>query len=113
MKGKLLVAEKQVAQLREQVQAERRKYQDVTRRMERAAGAGEGGGDAAALRAALAESREETQRVRSKYEGKLDEMEREVELYAEMMTEMKRAATDSKAPKGGSPALTRRKGLPG
>ena len=34
MKGKLVVAEKQVAQLREQVQAERRKYQDATRRME-------------------------------------------------------------------------------
>jgi hypothetical protein len=30
MKGKLLVAEKQVAQLREQVQAERRKYQQAT-----------------------------------------------------------------------------------
>ena len=114
MKGKLVVAEKQVAQLREQVQAERRKYQDATRRLDNAGDAGLGeGGNAAALRAALAEAEAETQRVRSKYEGKLDEMEREVELYAEMMTEMKRAATDSKAPKGGSPALTRRKGLPG
>ena len=112
MKGKLVVAEKQVAQLREQVQAERRKYQDATRRMERAAGAGGGDGDDAALRAALAESKAETQRVRSKYEGKLDEMEREVELYAEMMAEMKRAAAEN-APREGSPAPTRRVGLPG
>ena len=112
MKGKLVVAEKQVAQLREQVQAERRKYQDATRRMESAAGAGGGDGDDAALRAALAESEAETQRVRSKYEGKLDEMEREVELYAEMMAEMKRAAAEN-APRGGSPAPTRRVGLPG
>ena len=112
MKGKLVVAEKQVAQLREQVQAERRKYQDATRRMERAAGAGGGDGDDAALRAALAESKAETQRVRSKYEGKLDEMEREVELYAEMMAKMKRAAAEN-APREGSPAPTRRVGLPG
>ena len=114
MKGKLVVAEKQVAQLREQVQAERRKYQDATRRLERAgdAGGGEGDGNAAALRAALTEAKAETQRVRSKYEGKLEEMEREVELYAEMMTEMKRAAS-ANAPRGGSPAPTRRKGLPG
>ena len=113
MKGKLVVAEKQVAQLREQVQAERRKYQDATRRMERAAGAGGGDGDDAALRAALAESKAETQRVRSKYEGKLDEMEREVELYAEMMAEMKRAAAENARFREGSPAPTRRVGLPG
>ena len=113
MKGKLVVAEKQVAQLREQVQAERRKYQDATRRLDNAGDAGLGqGGNAAALRAALAEAEAETQRVRSKYEGKLEEMEREVELYAEMMTEMKRAAS-ANASRGGSPAPMRRKGLPG
>jgi hypothetical protein len=39
-------------------------------------------------------------------------MEREVELYAEMMAEMKRAAAEN-APRGGSPAPTRRVGLPG
>ena len=112
MKGKLLVAEKQVAQLREQVQAERRKYQDATRRLAGAGDTGGEGGNAAALRAALAEAEAETQRVRSKYEGKLEEMEREVELYAEMMTEMKRAAS-ANASRGGSPAPMRRKGLPG
>ena len=109
MKGKLVVAEKQVAQLREQVQAERQKYQDATRRMESVS---QSDGDDAALRAALAESKAETQRVRSKYEGRLDEMEREVELYAEMMAEMKRAAAEN-APREGSPAPTRRVGLPG
>ena len=112
MKGKLVVAEKQVAQLREQVQAERRKYQDATRRLDNAGDTGGEGGNAAALRAALAEAEAETQRVRSKYEGKLEEMEREVELYAEMMTEMKRAAS-ANASRGGSPAPMRRKGLPG
>lgn len=112
MKGKLVVAEKQVAQLREQVQAERRKYQDATRRLDSADDTGGEGGNAAALRAALAEAEAETQRVRSKYEGKLEEMEREVELYAEMMTEMKRAAS-ANASRGGSPAPMRRKGLPG
>lgn len=111
MKGKLVVAEKQVAQLREQVQAERQKYQDATRRMESVS---QSDGDDAALRAALAESKAETQRVRSKYEGRLDEMEREVELYAEMMAEMKRAAAENaNAPRGGSPAPTRKVGLPG
>ena len=112
MKGKLVVAEKQVAQLREQVHAERRKYQDATRRLDSADDTGGEGGNAAALRAALAEAEAETQRVRSKYEGKLEEMEREVELYAEMMTEMKRAAS-ANASRGGSPAPMRRKGLPG
>jgi hypothetical protein len=112
MKGKLVVAEKQVAQLREQVQAERRKYQDATRRLAGAGDTGGEGGNAAALRAALAEAEAETQRVRSKYEGKLEEMEREVELYAEMMAEMKRAAAEN-APREGSPAPTRRVGLPG
>ena len=111
MKGKLVEAEKQVAQLREQVQAERQKYQDATRRMESVS---QSDGDDAALRAALAESKAETQRVRSKYEGRLDEMEREVELYAEMMAEMKRAAAENaNAPRGGSPAPTRKVGLPG
>ena len=111
MKGKLVVAEKQVAQLREQVQAERRKYQDATRRMESVS---QSDGDDAALRAALAESKAETQRVRSKYEGRLEEMEREVELYAEMMAEMKRAAAAENAPnRSYSPAPTRKVGLPG
>ena len=41
-------------------------------------------------------------------------MEREVELYAEMMAEMKRAAAAENAPnRSYSPAPTRKVGLPG
>jgi chromosome segregation ATPase len=118
MRGKLVVCEKQVEQLRDRVNAERRKYQDLVSRMENAGGSGAGssteaggGGDStAALRAALEEQREETRRVREKYEYKLESMEQEVELYAEMMAEMKRAAA-ANASIGESPAPPRRTGF--
>ena len=114
MRSKLVVAEKQVDQLREQVREEKWKYQDTVSRVERAAGAGgtgaAGDGDIAALRFALEEQKSETMRVKHGYQEKLEGMEKEVELYAEMMTELKREAAANRN-RGGSPAP--RKGLPG
>ena len=44
----------------------------------------------AALRRALEEQKEETERVRVKCKDQMEEMEHEVELYVEMVDEMKR-----------------------
>ena len=101
-----------MAQLREQVQAERRKWPKTRRAGWKAFLKATGTTPLCARR--WRESKAETQRVRSKYEGRLEEMEREVELYAEMMAEMKRAAAAENAPnRSYSPAPTRKVGLPG
>lgn len=118
MKSKLVLAENTVEQLRTQVREERGKYADAVGRAERLGGAtgsetGTGGtADVGALRVALLEQKAETQRVRQQYQTKLEGMEKEVELYAEMMTELKKEAAANRT-RGASPKPKTRTGLPG
>ena len=129
LRGKLVVAEKQVDQLRDQVQMERGKYTGLLARMESAgerrriapaAAANDAEMEAlrarkeseiSALRTALDEQKKETARVKAQSKEQIESMEREVELYVEMVEEMKKEAANRKSgsgtatpkPKSGSP----------
>ena len=131
LRGKLVVAEKQVDQLRDQVQMERGKYTGLLARMESAGGETADRAEAAAandaemealrarkeseisaLRTALDEQKKETARVKAQSKEQIESMEREVELYVEMVEEMKKEAAKRKSgsgtatpkPKSGLPA---------
>ena len=131
LRGKLVVAEKQVDQLRDQVQMERGKYMGLLARMESAGGETADRAEAAAandaemealrarkeseisaLRTALDEQKKETARVKAQSKEQIEAMEQEVELYVEMMEEMKKEAakrnsgsgTATPKPRSGLPA---------
>ena len=98
-RGNLAASEKRVDALREQVMLERRKFRNLLARIEHRGGEDEAAAAAAveaseaelaALRRALEEQKEETERVRAKCKDQMEEMEHEVELYVEMVDEMKR-----------------------
>jgi chromosome segregation ATPase len=99
LRGNLAASEKRVDALREQVMLERRKFRNLLARIEHRGGEDEAAAAAAveaseaelaALRRALEEQKEETERVRAKCKDQMEEMEHEVELYVEMVDEMKR-----------------------
>lgn len=115
LKGKLSAAEKQVEALREQLGAEHQKSHQLRVKLDAArgadangnangAGSGSGGGYAAAyaasteggdaetLREELRAARLEMERMRKSNKKQIESMEQEVELYMEMMHEMKRTA---------------------
>lgn len=119
LKGKLSAAEKQVEALREQLGAEHQKSHQLRVKLDavrgadangnangdaNGAGSGSGGGYAAAyaasteggdaetLREELRAARLEMERMRKSNKKQIESMEQEVELYMEMMHEMKRTA---------------------
>ena len=119
LKGKLSAAEKQVEALREQLGAEHQKSHQLRVKLDAARGAdgnrnangdangaGTGfgggyaaayaasteGGDAETLREELRAARLEMERMRKSNKEQIESMEQEVELYMEMMHEMKRTA---------------------
>ena len=100
LRGKLAASEKQVDDLRDQLGVEHQRYVQLKARIERGGDDGAGasspggaGGDeeVRVLRAALSAQKDELERVQKSCKAQLEGMEQEVELYREMVQEMRAA----------------------
>ena len=100
LRGKLAASENQVDELRDQLSIEHQQYVQLKARVESGGGGGDaasaGGGaggdeDVRVLRAALVAQKDELERVQKSCKAQLEGMEQEVELYREMVQEMRSA----------------------
>jgi hypothetical protein len=104
LRGKLAASDKQVDELRDQLGIEHQQYVQLKARVESgsdgggatSAGGGDGGGaggdeEVRVLRAALLAQKDDLERVQKSCKAQLQGMEQEVELYREMVQEMRGA----------------------